>query len=105
MIRRPPRSTLFPYTTLFRSPATKDRSYIAVRWSAHDDNDDTLVFSVYYRGEDEREWKLLKSGITDKFFSFDSGLLPDGSYKLKVVASDGPSHTPEEALADEKESP
>src|SRR3989442_10794797 len=24
MIRRPPRSTLFPYTTLFRSPALKD---------------------------------------------------------------------------------
>src|SRR3712207_7536330 len=25
MIRRPPRSTLFPYTTLFRSPATLPR--------------------------------------------------------------------------------
>src|SRR3989442_8276874 len=25
MIRRPPRSTLFPYTTLFRSPARADR--------------------------------------------------------------------------------
>src|SRR2546429_4268222 len=25
MIRRPPRSTLFPYTTLFRSPATMPR--------------------------------------------------------------------------------
>src|SRR5690242_21487109 len=24
MIRRPPRSTLFPYTTLFRSPATEE---------------------------------------------------------------------------------
>src|SRR5436309_9979017 len=24
MIRRPPRSTLFPYTTLFRSPAARD---------------------------------------------------------------------------------
>src|SRR5690242_14795030 len=24
MIRRPPRSTLFPYTTLFRSPCNKD---------------------------------------------------------------------------------
>src|SRR2546427_5058551 len=24
MIRRPPRSTLFPYTTLFRSPSPKD---------------------------------------------------------------------------------
>src|SRR5690348_17845034 len=26
MIRRPPRSTLFPYTTLFRSPANELRS-------------------------------------------------------------------------------
>src|SRR2546430_16166370 len=26
MIRRPPRSTLFPYTTLFRSQATRTRS-------------------------------------------------------------------------------
>jgi sugar lactone lactonase YvrE len=84
--------------------ATKDRSYIAVRWSAHDDNDDALVFSVYYRGEEERNWKLLKSGISDKFYSFDSGLLPDGGYIIKVVASDSPSHTPEEALSDEKES-
>src|SRR2546422_6702850 len=28
MIRRPPRSTLFPYTTLFRSPATGHESAI-----------------------------------------------------------------------------
>src|SRR2546422_10770453 len=27
MIRRPPRSTLFPYTTLFRSPTDKVRIY------------------------------------------------------------------------------
>src|SRR3989440_9630198 len=26
MIRRPPRSTLFPYTTLFRSPLTRQRT-------------------------------------------------------------------------------
>lgn len=82
--------------------ASRDRSYVAARWGAHDDNDDNLVFSVYYRGDNERDWKLLKSGITDKFYSFDSGLLPDGGYMLKVVASDAPSHTPEEALSDEK---
>src|SRR5258707_12025347 len=29
MIRRPPRSTLFPYTTLFRSP---DRASRSARW-------------------------------------------------------------------------
>src|SRR2546426_9222532 len=27
MIRRPPRSTLFPYTTLFRSHSTESRGY------------------------------------------------------------------------------
>jgi WD40 repeat protein len=86
-------------------PAIHDRSYIAVHWTAHDDNDDSLVFSLYYRGENERDWNLLKSGITDKYYSFDSGLLPDGAYQVKVVASDAPSHTPDEALTDEKESP
>src|SRR2546422_2496288 len=29
MIRRPPRSTLFPYTTLFRSQVTRDATRIA----------------------------------------------------------------------------
>src|SRR6266487_3210083 len=29
MIRRPPRSTLFPYTTLFRSPSGAGKSYLA----------------------------------------------------------------------------
>src|SRR2546427_2228355 len=29
MIRRPPRSTLFPYTTLFRSPASRNRLVMA----------------------------------------------------------------------------
>src|SRR2546430_4498890 len=32
MIRRPPRSTLFPYTTLFRSLTESTRSHLAVRF-------------------------------------------------------------------------
>src|SRR5687768_17820358 len=34
MIRRPPRSTLFPYTTLFRSRRQRLRSDPDVRWSS-----------------------------------------------------------------------
>src|SRR5689334_4769925 len=92
--------------TRMESPPTanKDRGFIAVRWGAHDENDDNLVYSVYYRGDNEREWKLLKSGLTDKFYSFESGLLPDGGYTVKVVASDAPSHSPEDVLSDEKAS-
>src|SRR3712207_7106978 len=35
MIRRPPRSTLFPYTTLFRSPATRSGSPASVAVPDH----------------------------------------------------------------------
>ena len=34
MIRRPPRSTLFPYTTLFRSISTKNNFYCEANWYA-----------------------------------------------------------------------
>jgi hypothetical protein len=85
-------------------PAQRDRGSIAVRWSARDENDDDLVYSLYYKGDGETRWKLLKDKITDKFYSWDAGLLPDGGYTVKVVASDAPSHSPDDALLDAKES-
>src|ERR1041385_8043555 len=95
----------FPIARMENAPtANRDRGSVAVRWAAHDDNDDNLVYSVFYRGDNERDWKLLKSGLTDKFYSFESGLVPDGGYTVKVTASDAPSHSPEDALTDEKES-
>jgi hypothetical protein len=75
-----------------------------VKWNAHDENDDQLVYSVYYRGEGETRWLLLKDDLTDKAYSFDASLLPDGGYTVKVVASDAPSHSPGEALTATKES-
>src|SRR2546430_12750840 len=36
MIRRPPRSTLFPYTTLFRSSLRDDRAHIRIRYARTD---------------------------------------------------------------------
>ncbi|HVP51522.1 MAG TPA: hypothetical protein VMT05_05410 [Terriglobales bacterium] len=97
-----------PITTgpRFEAPpqGIRDHESISARWSAHDDNDDELVYSVYYRGDNETRWKLLKDKITDKFLTWDAGLLPDGGYAIKVVASDAPSHSPDEALSDAKES-
>jgi hypothetical protein len=86
-------------------PTTHDRDSMGVKWVAHDDNDDQLEYSLYYRGDGETRWLLLKDGLTDKFYSFDASLLPDGGYTFKVVASDAPSHSPGEALTCEKESP
>jgi hypothetical protein len=82
--------------------AQKDRTGITARWMAHDDNGDDLVFSVWYRGSGEKNWRLLKDKVTDRYMSFDSALLPDGMYELKVVASDSPVHTDADALMGEK---
>jgi len=82
--------------------ATKDRTAITARWAAHDDNGDDLTFALYLRGDGEHVWRLLKDGITDKQYSFDQTLIPDGGYQMKVVASDAPSHTPQDALTGEK---
>ena len=82
-------------------PAVRDPHSIALRWTTHDDNDDTLVYSIYYRGDNESRWKLLKDKLTDKYYSFDTALLPDGGYQVRVVASDAPSHSSDEALTGE----
>jgi sugar lactone lactonase YvrE len=84
--------------------AQKDRGAVTVRWSARDDNGDDLIFSLYYKGEGEANWRLLKDKISDRFYSFDSSLLPDGAYAVKVLASDSPVHTASEALTGEKAS-
>jgi hypothetical protein len=84
--------------------AVKDRTAVTVRWAAHDDNGDDLLFSLYLRGDGESVWRLLKDGVTDKAYSFDAALIPDGGYQIKVVATDAPSHTPGEALTGAKES-
>jgi hypothetical protein len=85
-------------------PTTRDRDSIGVKWSVHDDNDDQMTYSVFYRGDGESRWLLLKDNLTDKFHSFDASMLPDGGYTVKVVASDAPSHSPGQALTAEKES-
>jgi hypothetical protein len=82
--------------------ALKDRTAITVRWAAHDDNGDDLIYSLYLRGDGEAQWRLLKDQITDKAYSFDSTQIPDGGYQVKVVASDSPSNTPADALNGDK---
>jgi WD40 repeat protein len=80
-------------------PAVKEHTAVTVRWAAHDENGDDLVFTIFYRGQGDRNWQLLKDHVRERFYSFDSALLPDGHYRIEIVASDAPSHNPGEALS------
>jgi outer membrane protein assembly factor BamB len=82
----------------------EDKGYQSVLWSAHDDNDDDLIFAVYYRVEGEQSWRLLKDKLTQRFYSWDTTTMPDGAYYLKIVASDQPSNPPSQALSNERTS-
>lgn len=87
--------------------AIRDKSAVTARWAAHDDNGDELTFALYYRAEGDagdRAWRLLKDKVAERFYTFDASLLPDGAYRIKVVASDGPSQPPGEGLSGERES-
>ena len=82
----------------------REKGYQSVLWNAHDENDDELRFAVFFRGENEADWKLLKDKVEQKFYSWDSTSLPDGAYYLKIVATDVLSNSPAKALTAERES-
>jgi sugar lactone lactonase YvrE len=76
----------------------------AFAWKAEDDNDDKLLYDVLYRREGETNWKTLKRGLTDQLFVWDTTSVPDGTYIVRIVASDSPSNPPGAALTGEADS-
>lgn len=65
---------------------------IQINWQADDPENDRLIYSLYFRGEDEREWKLLKADMMENTYLLDGDVLADGRYSFKVKASDRPSN-------------
>lgn len=74
------------------------------QWTARDKNEDRLIYDLYYRGENERMWKVLKKGLDENFYTINSDTLPDGIYIVRVVASDEPSNPADMSLEGELES-
>jgi hypothetical protein len=73
-------------------------------WRAEDANDDELQYEILYRREGETGWKSLKNDLEDAIFVWDTTSVPNGTYVVKVVASDQLSNTPGAALEGELES-
>jgi hypothetical protein len=57
-------------------------------WTASDPDQDELSYTLYFRGETETEWKLLEENVRNNTYALEDNVLPDGRYRLKVVASD-----------------
>jgi len=75
---------------------------VQILWNPQDPNGDTLEFAVYYRHVDEETWKLLEDELDKPTYLWDTSSVPDGDYRLRVVASDSPSNPESQSLEGER---
>jgi sugar lactone lactonase YvrE len=83
---------------------TYQKSLQTLIWKADDENDDDLVYDVLYRREGETAWKTLRKATPDAILVWDTTTIPNGTYFVKIVASDSPSNPTGTALTGEFDS-
>jgi hypothetical protein len=74
----------------------------SITWQVVDPNDDDVTVDVQYRALDEKNWKTVRKSIDEDFVTFDGATLPDGTYLVRLVASDSASNPAGQALTAEK---
>ena len=68
--------------------------YRTIRWSFEDPNADKLVFDVAIRHEAWKRWKSLGHRLAESAYALDTRTLPEGRYRVRVIASDSPENPP-----------
>jgi hypothetical protein len=78
------------------------KGFRTVTWRAHDENNDSLRYSLYFRRKGAEKWLRLRENVDETSMNFDTSQLPDGSYELRLVVSDAIDN-PDAPLSDAKE--
>ncbi len=77
---------------------TYRRGLQTLMWRADDVNGDDLTYSLHYRREGDTDWTLLREGLEESIFVWNTATVPDGTYFVRITASDRPSNAPAAAL-------
>jgi len=80
------------------------RGLRTVEWDAFDPNGDELVFDLYVRSEKEDGWWLMAGDLELPVHTWDSFSMPDGEYRVRVVATDRPDNDAASAFEAERTS-
>ena len=65
---------------------------IQISWHADDPDGDRLVHALYFRGEEESQWKLLRGNFLESSLVLEGDVFADGKYLFRLVSSDKPSN-------------
>jgi hypothetical protein len=68
-----------------------------ITWDSSDPNSDTLIYTLYFRLDQDGPWILLKDKVKETSYEWDTRTVADGQYQVKVVASDATSNPPGDA--------
>lgn len=88
------RTSSVSYSALEKPPDSNPRK-VSIKWKATDPNNDQLVYELYFKGEEESNWKLIEDELKQTSYEFSTATIPDGKYRFKVKASDEPSNLSE----------
>lgn len=82
--------------------AAKRPAQRIIIWKAIDPNGDSLIYDLYFKGEEEENWKELEKDFPETLYSPDWQSFADGVYLIKVIAKDSPSNPEDVAKSCEK---
>jgi hypothetical protein len=85
-------------STTFSRPAGQP---LQISWQADDPEADKLIYSLFFRAEDQRDWTPLRADLTENTFIIDGDTFADGRYFFRVVASDRLSNPIDQAKISE----
>ena len=77
------------------------RGLRTLQWRGSDPNGDALSYTVSVRNESGGSWIEVDEGLEASTFTWDTGALPDGRYRVRVVATDAAGNALGEALTAE----
>ncbi len=91
-------------TIVARVESKKRRADLKLNWKVDNPDDDKLRYRLWYRAVGRKVWRpILKDDfvLTDKNYTWNTESVPEGRYRIKLLADDSPSNDPSEALSDE----
>ncbi|MCX7000277.1 MAG: hypothetical protein NT106_08305 [Candidatus Sumerlaeota bacterium] len=81
--------------------ANSNPQKVKINWKVNDPEGDQMRYTLYYKGEDEALWKKIEDKLDKNTYDFSTAPLPDGHYRIKVVATDLPSNPKTAAMESE----
>lgn len=78
------------------------RGIRSASWDAVDPNGDNLRYKLFIKANDESSWKPLGTDLDDKAYSWDAESFANGTYRLKVEATDAPDNPDGTAITTER---